>query len=197
MALITRTFTFTDGTVAYGSQVESEIANIVNTLNSLDSGSLTWTNVKVTTLSPQADVSMGSHKITNLGTPTTSGDGVPYPVTTSSYSSAVASGTPTNAANSVTITTTGGPVLVWYGAMVASNGAGTTALGIALFIDGVSTGEYWEQDGANLSAGKFIALSSQYLHTPAAGSHTYLVKQSTQNSQGTIYNNVLAVELKA
>jgi len=46
MSLITRTYTFTDGTVAYGSQVNSEINNIVNTLNSLDSASSSWTNVK-------------------------------------------------------------------------------------------------------------------------------------------------------
>lgn len=81
MSLLTRTYTFTDGTTAYGSQVDSEVANIVNTLNSLDQGNTTWTNVKVTTLAPQANVSLGGHKITNLGTPTTSGDAVAYPVT--------------------------------------------------------------------------------------------------------------------
>jgi microcystin-dependent protein len=81
MSLLTRSYTFTDGDVAYGSQVESEVANIVNTLNSLDNAGTTWTNVKVTTLSPQDDVDMGGHKLENLGSPNTSGDAAVYPVT--------------------------------------------------------------------------------------------------------------------
>ena len=47
MALITRAFTFVDGTTAYGSQVDSEIANIVNTLNNLDSVALKWDQISV------------------------------------------------------------------------------------------------------------------------------------------------------
>lgn len=74
MSILTRTYTFTDGTTAYGSQVDSEISNIVNTLNNLDNGSTTWTNVKVTTLLPQADVNAGGHKITNVGHATAVGD---------------------------------------------------------------------------------------------------------------------------
>lgn len=92
MAIITRTYTFTDGTTAYGSQVESEIANIVNALNNLDAAGATWTNVKVTTLLPQADVNMGGHKITNLGTPGSSGDAAVYPITASQ----ITAGTITN-----------------------------------------------------------------------------------------------------
>lgn len=46
MATITRTYTFTDGTTAYGSQVEVEVANIVTVFNNHDSGSSTWTQVK-------------------------------------------------------------------------------------------------------------------------------------------------------
>lgn len=78
MSLITRTFTFTDGSTAYGSQVNSEIANIVNALNSLDQGNTTWTNVKVTTLSVQGDVVMNSHKLTGLTPGITSGDSVSF-----------------------------------------------------------------------------------------------------------------------
>lgn len=48
MSTITRTYTFTDGTTAYGSQVESEVANIVSVFNLHDSGTNTWTNVKAT-----------------------------------------------------------------------------------------------------------------------------------------------------
>lgn len=102
MSLLTRTYTFTDGTVAYGSQVETEIASIVNTINNLDSGGTTWTNVKVTTLTPLADVNMNSHRITSLGTPTTTGDAAQYPITASQItagtitSTQIASGTISN-----------------------------------------------------------------------------------------------------
>lgn len=93
MTLITRTYTFTDGTTAYGSQVDSEIANIVNTMNSLDQGNTTWTNVKVTTLLPQADVNMGSHQLTSLGTPTTTGNAAVYPITGSQMVAGTVTGT--------------------------------------------------------------------------------------------------------
>lgn len=82
MSLLTRTYTFTDGTTAYGSQVETEVANIVNTLNSLDQGNITWSNVKVTTLSPQANVNFGGNRITNIGAPVGGGDAAQFPITT-------------------------------------------------------------------------------------------------------------------
>lgn len=83
MSLITRTYTFTDGTTAYGSQVDAEIANIVNTINNLDSAGTTWTNVKVTTLLPQADVNVGGHRLTNIAAPVSNGDAIILPVTAS------------------------------------------------------------------------------------------------------------------
>src|SRR5574343_1014033 len=46
MSQILRSYTFTDGTNAYGSEVESEIANIVNTFNNHDSGASQWTALK-------------------------------------------------------------------------------------------------------------------------------------------------------
>lgn len=78
MALITRTYTFTDGTTAYGSQVESEINNIVSILNSLDAATSTWTNIKVTTLLPQANVAMGGYKLTGLANGSAATDSVAY-----------------------------------------------------------------------------------------------------------------------
>lgn len=45
-ATITRTYTFANGGVADGGQVDSEIQNIVNTVNNLDTAVLAWTNVK-------------------------------------------------------------------------------------------------------------------------------------------------------
>lgn len=47
MSQISRTYTFIDGSTAYGSQVESEISNIVMTWNNHDSGTLIWTLIKV------------------------------------------------------------------------------------------------------------------------------------------------------
>lgn len=78
MAFINRTYTFTDGTTAYGSQVDSEIQNIVTTLNNCDTAVTTWDNVKVTTLLPQANVAMGGHKITGLANGTAATDAVAY-----------------------------------------------------------------------------------------------------------------------
>lgn len=78
MSLINRTYSFTDGTVAYGSQVESEIANIVNTLNSLDAATTTWANVKATTFTPQSNIAMGGYKLTGLTAGTSTGDSVAY-----------------------------------------------------------------------------------------------------------------------
>lgn len=46
MSVITRQYTFTDGTTAYGSEVETEVGQIVTTLNALDNATSTWTNVK-------------------------------------------------------------------------------------------------------------------------------------------------------
>lgn len=96
MSLITRTYNFTDGTTAYGSQVDAEIANIVNTLNSLDQGGTTWTNVKVTTLSPQADVNMNAHRLTSIGTPTTTGDAAQYPITVGQIAAGAVQGSTAN-----------------------------------------------------------------------------------------------------
>jgi len=150
MSLLTRTYTFTDGTTAYGSQVDSEIANIVNCLNSLDQAGTTWTNVKVTTLLPQTDINAGGHKITNLGTPTTSGDAISYPIAGASISNSTitigklslstgdltqtqssVSGTLSltwTTATSKSITTTGGKVLL-LGSLTMSGQAALAGTG--------------------------------------------------------------------
>lgn len=89
MSLISRTYTFTDGTTAYGSQVDSEIANIVNTINSLDSAGTTWTNVKVTTLLPQANINMNALQLTNLAVPSSAGNAARYPITAAQITAGV------------------------------------------------------------------------------------------------------------
>lgn len=45
MSQITRTYTFVDGQTAYGSQVESEVGNIVTTFNNHDNGVSSWTKI--------------------------------------------------------------------------------------------------------------------------------------------------------
>lgn len=42
MAAITRTYTFTDGSRAYGSQVETEISTLVNAWNNHNAGTSSW-----------------------------------------------------------------------------------------------------------------------------------------------------------
>ena len=49
MATISRTYTFSDGTTAYGSQVETEIDTISDAHNNHDSGASRWTVVDGTT----------------------------------------------------------------------------------------------------------------------------------------------------
>ncbi len=68
-ALFTRTYTFVDGTTAYGSQVEAEIGNIVTLLNSLNSGTTNWGQINAlhtTSVPLVADCSSGSQDIADF-----------------------------------------------------------------------------------------------------------------------------------
>lgn len=67
--LFTRTYTFVDGTTAYGSQVEAEIGNIVTVLNNLNTAATTWGQVSsahVTNVPLIADCSAGSQHIADF-----------------------------------------------------------------------------------------------------------------------------------
>lgn len=46
MSAVARAYTFTDGTDAYGSQVENEFSTIFNAWNNHDAGTSSWTQVK-------------------------------------------------------------------------------------------------------------------------------------------------------
>lgn len=50
MSAVARAYTFTDGTDAYGSQVESELNTIFNAWNNHDAGTSSWTLVKAVTV---------------------------------------------------------------------------------------------------------------------------------------------------
>lgn len=67
--LFLRTYQFTDGTTAYGSQVEVEIGNIVNVLNNLNTATVTWGQVSAshgTNVPLIADCASGSQHIADF-----------------------------------------------------------------------------------------------------------------------------------
>lgn len=67
--LFLRTYTFLDGTTAYGSQVETEIANIVLVLNNLNTGTTNWGIVSAfndTNVPLIADCAAGSQHIADF-----------------------------------------------------------------------------------------------------------------------------------
>jgi len=67
--LFIRTYTFVDGTTAYGSQVEAEIGNIVTVLNNLNTAATTWGQVSIshaTSVPLIADCASGSQHIADF-----------------------------------------------------------------------------------------------------------------------------------
>lgn len=67
--LFVRTYTFVDGTTAYGSQVEAEVSNIVDVLNNLNTAATNWGRLSAlhATLVPLvADCSSGSQDIADF-----------------------------------------------------------------------------------------------------------------------------------
>jgi hypothetical protein len=63
---ITRTYTFNDGNDIVGSQLETEIDNIINTHNSLDSGTSKWTVVNTSNASSTPLISDNSSGTNNI-----------------------------------------------------------------------------------------------------------------------------------
>lgn len=53
---ITRTYTFSNGSIAYGDQIDTEIQAIVNTINNADAGTTSWTVVKTASLNVTGSV---------------------------------------------------------------------------------------------------------------------------------------------
>lgn len=67
--IVSRTYTFSDGTIAYGSQVEQEFSTLYTTLNNLNNATTNWGRVSVlnTTSVPLiADCSSGGQNIANF-----------------------------------------------------------------------------------------------------------------------------------
>ncbi len=76
MASITRTHTFSDGTTAYGSQVETEISTLVTAFNNHDAGTSSWTaiNVSSTATNPVSIVGSGATTKVDIDNTATTGD---------------------------------------------------------------------------------------------------------------------------
>lgn len=69
MAAVARAYTFTDGTDAYGSQIEAEFNTIFNAWNNHNSGTSTWATVSAlnaTSVPLIADNSSGTNDIVNF-----------------------------------------------------------------------------------------------------------------------------------
>lgn len=67
--LFVRTYTFVDGTTAYGSQVEAEIGNVVTVLNNLNTAATNWGQVSAlhaTSVPLIADCSAGTQHIADF-----------------------------------------------------------------------------------------------------------------------------------
>lgn len=58
MSTVSRTYTFSDGTTAYGSQVETEFSTLYTAWNNADSGATSWTTVKTGTFTATGVVTL-------------------------------------------------------------------------------------------------------------------------------------------
>lgn len=215
MSLLTRTYTFTDGQTAFGSQVDSEIANVVNTLNSLDQGNTTWTKVKLAAIIPTANLDFSSVRLINIGTPTTAGDAVVYPVATgyisaNAISQALSSsnGTSTDRTTTATtqvITSTGGPIIITAYVNVSvttqtSGVTGTCAVTMSVTRGGTSitggTAACQTTTGTNGQLQLFTP-ALQIIDTPTAGSYTYNLTYVTVGTSPSLNSySLVLVELK-
>jgi hypothetical protein len=158
-------------------------------------------------------LSMGSHKITSVTQGSSSGEAISYPVSTSqisanaitqiqqsnNISSADAAGTDVT---TVTITTTGGPVLLL--SQVSLLGNRTSAISApalrSQLINGstVLTENYYASDSWANGTNRTISLSCCYIDTPVAGTYTYHLAYRV--NAGTVSQissyNLQAIELK-
>lgn len=143
---ITRTYSFSNGSVADGGQVDSEVQNIVNTINNADAGTTTWTNVKVATLNTttKATVPNGSSSTDAAAFGQLYVFQAPVVATTATdFSTASASFQTTNLSASITMTSSSHHVLVIASGDLTMNTTGAAATG-ALF-----------RDNSNLDNGSF------------------------------------------
>lgn len=205
MSLITRSYSFTDGTTAYGSQVDAEIANIVNTVNSLDQGSTTWTNVKVTTLLPQSDVNMSGYKITGLANGSASTDAVAYgqisniSIVTGSLIMYPLKTPPTGYLYCDGSAVSRGTYATLFGIVgtIFGSGNGTTTFNVpdlrGRFIRGVDDGTARDPDAASrtaMNSGGNSGDAAGSLQTAATASHTHSVTDPGHTHVENAWSNI-------
>lgn len=78
MSAISRAYTFTDGSDAYGSQVENEFNTVYNAWNNHDAGTSIWTSLKAALLTMSGNIVMATNKITGLGNGTAAQDAAAF-----------------------------------------------------------------------------------------------------------------------
>lgn len=171
-------------------------------------------------------IAMGSHKITGLTQGTTSGDGIAYPVGTSeissgaittaklatnavtqSVSAGLGNAVQSTSIRSVSITTTGGLVLVMATASInvtASTVTGASQADISVSVDrdgsGIAGGNQKVsiRGLASTSVTNGLPATILTLDNPSAGSHTYNLKyDSVSGGISVSTNSLVLVELKA
>lgn len=179
MSSISRTYTFTDGTAAYGSQVESEISNIVNTWNSHDAGTSVWTIVNAasfkksgTTFPPILQYIVGTSTTSSINSTTT-------------YAA-------TNLTASITPVSLTSKILVFLSGTLASNSSSAGIAVAATLARGganILTAAGFAQTDVSTSAGVYIGMvpaSFLYLDSPAslsAQSYSVQIKVVSGTSQ--------------
>lgn len=129
MSTISRTYTFTDGTTAYGSQVETEISTIVTAFNNHDAATSSWTNLKVAGASYFADGTVSLPGIT--------------------FTSDVNTGVYRYAADVVAVTAGGASVMRWSGTQTIFT-AGTSSSSPGLRMSEVGSVGFYRPTGLDM-----------------------------------------------
>lgn len=78
MSTVSRSFTFTDNTDAYGSEVETEFGTIFDAWNNHDSGASAWTKVNISGSNTDPHTITGSGATVSVLINNTAADGDPY-----------------------------------------------------------------------------------------------------------------------
>lgn len=90
------------------TELNTEFNNVINTLNNLNSGTISWTNLKGTTITPGANIAMGGFILTGLGAGTANGQSIRYEQVNGFriLQSSMTKGNPNNSTTNTTFTNT-------------------------------------------------------------------------------------------
>lgn len=171
MASVSRSYTFTDGTDAYGSQVENELNTIFNAWNNHDAGTSTWTVLNGTTIKRAGTTIIPILQVTQVTTVTNS------TTTSSTYQSTALTG-------SITPGSTSNKILVLSAFSGASANAATRAT-YAIFNG--STNLQAAVGGGSLNPVIEGHLALFALDSPASVSaQTYTIKMKSSDNTNSV-----------